>query len=287
MLNIVHEGKTVYFDFSTVDYPRPDGQLLGNVLGPIIDKGDVPFRKWVALLDTKEGWESILEGAPETNWEGIVEVLDEAPSQFVGDLFWRIKRLRRRPSGRELIPRQVREDEAGGAAKETREVSFGYHLKEDDEASIEVVTHSGAGNPERRARYTHRVTIEASEQCPVDIIGPDYLDMRPHSADLIKVRVSREASVLARQGTVSLLSPETEGGYPVGPRITLVFTAQKRLWETTAGFLCLMGSVAAHLTSGQVIKDDMCLGVFLGLTAAVLLGLGVLTMTNRLPIKLR
>jgi hypothetical protein len=82
----------VYFHMELAGFPNPDSPAIRSLLDMLAAKRELPFEKWAALAPTNADLTAFRQDGTEF-WSKVVDRLATPPSQFHGDVFWRIDHL--------------------------------------------------------------------------------------------------------------------------------------------------------------------------------------------------
>lgn len=114
----------VYFHMELSGFPDPDSSAIRPLLDMLAEKKELPFEKWVALAPKGADLSAFRQEGVEL-WGKVVDRLATPPSQFHGDVFWRIDHLEKEGSlGRTKIRPQPRASNRFGQ----QDYASDYHL---------------------------------------------------------------------------------------------------------------------------------------------------------------
>lgn len=114
----------VYFHMELSGFPDPDSPAIRPLLDMLAEKKELPFEKWVALAPEGADLSAFRQDGVEL-WGKVVDRLADAPSQFHGDVFWRIDHLEKETYlGRKTILPQPRASNRFGQ----QDYASDYHL---------------------------------------------------------------------------------------------------------------------------------------------------------------
>ncbi|ALL13186.1 hypothetical protein AQ619_07360 [Caulobacter henricii] len=82
----------VYFHMELAGFPNPDSPAIRPLLDTLAEKRELPFEKWVALAPEGADLAAFRQDDAKF-WSKVVDRLATPPSQFHGDVFWRIDHL--------------------------------------------------------------------------------------------------------------------------------------------------------------------------------------------------
>jgi hypothetical protein len=92
----------IYFHMELGGFPNPDSPAIRPLLEMLATKRELPFEKWVALAPTDADLSAFRQNGTEF-WSKVVDRLAAPPSQFHGDVFWRIDHLEKISSSTKSI----------------------------------------------------------------------------------------------------------------------------------------------------------------------------------------
>jgi len=270
---IVQEGANFFFDFKVLDYPKVDEDTLLKILKPLIQAQEVPFHKWVCLSDDLQGLASLKRGKEDENWQSIVDRLGTPPMQFCGDSFWRLRGLFHGSTKELLIPTY---------RKQIRKVVSSYELFENESCVIEVISH----NPPQSSQQERRLEVQFDKDGPFSVVGDTSLDLRQYTGHNVEIKVKRYEEMEERVGIIWLNSSPQRNQWPIGPKLSLRFTAKKKAWRALLSlFTLILGGVALAF-AGTLLDKYPIWAVAIFLVGALLIVVKELLVTGKLPVKL-
>lgn len=262
-------GDKYAFDLELEGYPKFNSQSLREIWQSLANSNQVPWSKWVTISDSISELPKLRSGIDADKWATIADTLGAAPSQFGGDVFWRLA-----PpvlDGKKAIASTF-ETQAATAPGGVRQVSFSYPLKEGHSYEFEVFSHGSH-------RSTRQLRITVPQGGPLQYDGSPAIDLRYDAATHIVVRGQRAETVDDRFGLLTLDSGDPVNGWPIGPRLTLQFKIFKSKGAVVIGVILLLIAVVLGAAAEHAWKESLSLGIgsALGAAACILLGLAVLT----------
>jgi hypothetical protein len=269
-------GDRYAFDLELEGYPKTDAEVLTRILQPLVDANQTPWSKWVTVAGVAADLAELKLGTEADNWSAIVDTLGDGPSQFSGDVFWRLAPPLQ-DGKRTMSPTFETKGatESGGI----RQVSFSYPLAEGHSCEFEVFSH-GAHNANRQLR------ISVIEGGSLDYNGAPAIDLRYDAATRVEVRGQRAETVDDRFGLLTLDSGEPVNDWPVGPRLTLQFKIFKSKLAGVIGLILLLLAVVLGFAVKGVWKESVGWGIatLVGATACIVIAL--LLLTRKIVVKL-
>jgi hypothetical protein len=269
-------GDRYAFDLELGGYPRMHAEMLTRILQPLVDANQVPWSKWVTISDLVGDIAQLKLGTEADNWSAIVDTLGESPSQFAGDVFWRLAPPLR-DSKRTMDPTFENKGtpESGGI----RQVSFSYKLPEGHSCEFEVFSHSGHG-----AKRELRVSVP--ENGSLEYNGAPVIDLRYDAATRIAVRGQRAETVDDRFGLLTLDSGDPVNNWPIGPRLTLQFKIVKSKWAVAIAVILLLIAVVLGACAEKLWKDSISWAIPAAVIAAGCILVGLAVLTRKITVKL-
>jgi hypothetical protein len=262
MERIWRAGNNFDFDFTVKGYPAQNQEALDKILKGLIDGGEVPFSKWVAYVADETLLSPLRTSGPQVdaanaNWQSIVKAMGSPPSQFAGDLFWRVVSI---TDGKGEVRTPVPyETKASGAALPTPRMC--YRFFEGEDFTLEIARHSPPTQSLGGAGVTppsDKVRIEIPSPAPLAPLGATEVRLRPTGSEKVPFRVARSDDLTNRLSTIRLTSP-TDGSWPVGPEVTWVIVIAKRPSTLVLGVL-LPVFAAALVAIGTILLREQDLG---------------------------
>lgn len=95
----------IIFHMELLGFPDPDAPAIPGLMQLLANRGEMPFSKWIAKVPDDADLVGLREKS--TNlWGKVVDRLASHPSQFNGDVFWRIGHLEKisGSTAREIVP---------------------------------------------------------------------------------------------------------------------------------------------------------------------------------------
>lgn len=284
MLAIPTQGDKFFFDFKVLGYPHHDQATLMEILRPKIQQLETPFRKWVTLSDQMPAFSRLRSGNFSKNWQAIVDALATS-MQFKGDTFWRVSgaSVGERPAF-SLKPTLREEIVVANGRSEVRRVSSDYEVHEGDICSLEITSHTPAGQMGTQAR---RLLVSLDAGTPLLLVtGADY-DLRAYTAQSPKLLAKRYEEIDKHYGVVVLGTMPESTPWPTGPKIQILFQVNKKGMEVLLGIICRV--TAAALTVGalstKIWERDPLSAIILAFIVPLLWLLSALLLKARLTFK--
>jgi hypothetical protein len=184
------EGNRRYFDLELTAYPSNNVDALARILRPLVQAGDAPFSRWVAISDRDEELELLQEGAASANWTAVVDQIGSTPSQFAGDSFWRIAKLVTGKDRSPLAPKLRDHVETRDGEQITTRVDAIYPVQELESLGIEIESRMPEGGDEPADDGGHRIiSFAASAEGPLRGFDTRSLRLRRYALEWMDTEV--------------------------------------------------------------------------------------------------
>src|SRR6266853_2980410 len=245
MVNVVEEGEKFLFDFQVTDYPLP-GTSVQAICRTLYDLRATPFEKWIAFANKAPGLDLIGGQQPtDVNWHKIIEQLDRPPSQFAGDLFWRIHGVKRAGKPGRLEPSTFSERDG----ESIRQVRSHFSTRDASAYVAEITT---LRSPEGRAGgppQEFRILAKADNQDLLRVVGSGEIQPRQYTSDHLEFETGTLVFPKVRRVDLTLSTSPKDGIWPQGPELNLRFRVAKS-WFALIGAL-----VSLAIGSTLVVKE--------------------------------
>jgi len=257
MLNIVERAGQFFFDFEVLGYPMP-GVAATDIFRSLYGAHETPFWKWVTFLNRLGEFEALSTGSSDDNWEAIVEQLDRPPSQFAGDVFWRLLGLKRSRHSEVIAPKQLVEAQA----QETRQVKAYYPVRDALNYSIEITTKR---SPEKRGGgppLPYVIQGESDDRDIMRVVGDGRIDARQYTSAHLELETKGLTWPKPRVVELSLVTEPKDGDWSQGPQTRLRVEVTKRPVSILLALVALalgglIGSSAGWTTPLGVIASGL------------------------------
>lgn len=271
----------VYFHMELSGFPDPDSPAIRPLLDMLAEKKELPFEKWVALAPEGADLSAFRQDGVQL-WGKVVDRLAAPPSQFHGDVFWRIDHLEKEGQfGRTKIRPQPRASNRFGQ----QDYASDYHL---DPLSSYLVTLSSFV-PEAEGKDLPDgavVTIKADDGEHLAIPEAKQ-QFRRNASSQFKIDVKSVADIKPRYINLSLKTevPEHKPPYTPGSLADISMVTSIGGYRV-AGLLIvavLGGSLAVF--GGTLLKDgNTAYGLLLMAVGAILAVLSLALFTGRIKL---
>lgn len=222
MVNVVEDAGKFYLDFQVLGYPSlaPSIQLICRQLYGL---KATPFWKWIAFADLDDDFTPVRDGTADVNWHEIVEQLDQPPSQFAGDLFWRITSIRKSGTagGLELSTRTERRGEA------IRQVRSYLGVRDSAIYMAEITTMRSPASRTGGTSQQFRIVPESDSRELLRVVGPGYIAPRQYTSDHLELETGALVFPKSRPVDVTVSTTPKDGDWAQGPELKLRFEVSK------------------------------------------------------------
>jgi hypothetical protein len=261
-------GQRYAFDLEVEGYPKLDPQVLNRILEALIEKNEAPWSKWVSISGMTDELAKLRSGRDADNWVAIASQLQSHPSQFEGDVFWRL--------GSPVLDGEspatlIYETQSATAPGGIRQIQFAYPLIEGQGCEFEVFSIAAH-------KLVRQLQLSVSAGGPLEVVGPNIIRLRYDASTRFKIKGQRMETVFDRSGTLSLNSGAPVNDWPIGPQLDLQFTVRKSKIAVALGASLLLIAVVCGFVATTVWKDSLTWGIVctIGSAAFVLVGGAIL-----------
>lgn len=234
MLNVVEDAGHFFFDFSVDGYPALGS--AGAVVDELFARGETPFAKWVAWTSRWAAPGSVDEAYDDRCWHALVDSLTSDPCQFAGDLFWRIRSLKRAGSDVVLAPRTSREMQG----TQTRQIKSHFAVEDAARYSAEIVTSRSPRSRSGGSPPTYLIESASDDDKALKIVGSAKMSARQYTADHLEFEVQALTFPRRLPVEVALNTTPRDGDWPQGPELRLRFLVAKPVRTMAIALLALV-----------------------------------------------
>jgi|ERR1051326_449839 hypothetical protein len=280
LVNVVRDGTEFYFDLRLEAYPAlQETQIFRELFA----RHEAPYWKWVAFSSRTGDLEALEAGVDDEKWRSLVETLFIPPSQFAGDIFWRLNGIKESGQADYLTPADHYEVGGNGLAQ----VTSVYSLVEDRVYSTELTT---LRSPAPRAGGQHHkveIVAKSGDDKVVQLVGSGRFDVRQYTSTHMELEARHLEALMRRKLEISLETEPPDGDWPQGPRLVLKVVVGKnwtKVWlGAVAGFggLMLGASAVSEFFKGQA----GILPVTAGAGSVLLIAIGLTVLTGKPQLK--
>jgi hypothetical protein len=282
MVNVVANAERFFFDFEVLEYPSP-GPAVEAIVRTLHDSQATPFRKWIAFAFRDAGVDFTGGHSTDKNWLSIVVQLDVPPSQFAGDLFWRVSALK--PLGRAgtLSPRRQTEKEGDSI----RQVRSHFLVNDGSKYVAEIVTirspqKRGGGVPQQ-----YKILGQSDNRELLRPIGNGEIEARQYTSEHLELETGRLLFPTSQRTDLTLSTVPRVGAWPDGPELKLRFEIRKPVRVLVLALAGLtIGTVLTVKEARAVFgSQGSSMDVFLLVAGVILVVLGATLWTGRASTK--
>lgn len=271
----------VYFHMELCGFPDPDSSAIRPLLDMLAEKKELPFEKWVALAPVGADLSAFRQEGAQL-WGKVVDRLAAPPSQFHGDVFWRIADLEKEGvSGHTTIRPQPRASNRFGQ----QEYASDYHL--DPLSSYRVTLSSfvpGAEGKDLPDGAT--VTIKADDADHLTI-PEQKQEFRRNASSQFKINVKSVAEIKPRYINLSLKTEVPDHKPPYTPGSVANISLVTSVGGYRVAFLlilALVGLVLGILGGALVQNGKVAWGLLTIVVGALMLFFSIAFFTGRIKL---
>jgi hypothetical protein len=281
-------GGRYYFDLEVLGYPTPNEAAFMNIMRALSAAGDTPFERWVAMSDLEDQFAALTKGETADNWAAVVNRLGNFPSQFAGDSFWRIAKVANGASKINVSSTLRQHYEVMNGEGITTGVEAVFPIFELDRVALQIQSRlperddDEPTGPEPEAVRT--ITFATSQDGPIAGFNGKIWTLRRYEIDWIESDVSGSDRIDTQIVDLTLKTGPSEGGYPIGPELSLRFQSQKKPGTAYLAMVCAIGSVVSGIIGGAELKDNPGLAIALIIAAPLLMLITYYLWTGRVKL---
>lgn len=271
----------IYFHMELSGFPDPDSPAIRPLLDMLAEKKELPFEKWVTLAPEGADLSAFRQDGVGL-WGKVVDRLADAPSQFHGDVFWRIDHLEKQTyMGRKTILPQPRDSNRFGQ----QDYASDYHL--DPLSSYRVTLSSFVPAVEGKDLPAGTVvTIKADDAEHLAIAEPNQ-EFRRNASSQFKIDVKSVTDIAPRYIKLSLKTEVPGHNTPYTPGSL----AEINLVTSISGYrvlglllLAVPGLVLGLWAVALLENGDIAWGLLVGALGALLAFFGFALFTGRIAL---
>ncbi|MER8927764.1 hypothetical protein [Mesorhizobium sp. M0859] len=277
-----HGSRTVvYFHMELSGFPDPDSPAIRPLLDMLVQKKDLPFEKWVALAPEEADLTAFRQEGVQL-WGKVVDRLAAPPSQFHGDVFWRIDHLEKEGwLGRQSIRPQPRDTNRFGE----QEYASDYHL--DPLSSYRVTISSFVPAAEGKDLPNGAVvTVKVDDVEHLTIPEPRQ-EFRRNASSQFKIAVKSIADITPRYIKLSLKTeiPEHKSPYTPGSVADISLMTRISGYRVAAALVLAIAGLASGGAGVTFFRsDEIAYGMLMIAVGAILLFLGSIVFTGKIKL---
>jgi hypothetical protein len=281
IVNVVREADRYFFDLSIASYPQNNASattLFANSFG----RGDTPPHAWVAFV-SRESIAPLAVASDDENFTQIVESLAVPPSQFAGDVFWRVVRLNRGGD----ITAVAFAQETDQFGEQIRHVRAAAQLLDAADYRLEISTLRSPISRTGGAPTGFKIEASSDNSECVRVVGSGVIDVRQYTASIVDVATAPIVSIKDSVHTeLRLLTTPFDGDWPQGPQIHLRLKVTRQTRRMVLGLASLvLGLACATPSLWGVANGYVVYGVLGFVSGSALMALGASLWTGKLSTK--
>lgn len=267
------DRENLYLHLELDGFLRPDNTELQTLISELEAKRQLPFDrdkayKWVSACPDKVNSGALLE-AHDENWPLVVDKFASSPSQFVGDVFWRVE-------GFDMVSSNTQETEIKLGKRQTNKIGSKHNFHNDytindlNEYAVSVRNYIPVA--EERELPPH-AAISAREDTSKLLSLPEHsVALRRNATDLLKVGVSQINFLNRRYAKLVIVTelPDHKSDYPAGSLVDLTVELQKSRSRMIFAFLAAIIAIIAMLAAVVLMRQDFGQGMTCVLLSLIL-----------------
>lgn len=271
----------VYFHMELSGFPDPDSPAIRPLLDMLAEKKELPFEKWVTLAPEGADLSAFRQDGVQL-WGKVVDRLATPPSQFHGDVFWRIDHLEKESQfGRTTIRPQPRASNRFGQ----QDYASDYHL--DPLSSYRVTLSSFVPEAEGKDLPDGAVvTIKADDAEHLAIPEPKQ-EFRRNASSQFKIGVKSVADIKPRYINLSLKTevPDYKSPYTPGSVADISLVTSIGGYRVAACLGLAIVGAALGIWAAALLRDgNIANGLLTGAVGALLIFFGPALFTGRIKL---
>lgn len=226
------DGETFNYDFKVLSYPSIDRAAMRRVLDPLIQRGEIPFNKWVTISPDLGSLKDLQKGDDRKNWGSIVSEFHKPEFQFSSDVFWRITGPRKGRTSKLVSPRYEQIFESDGL----RLVKAVYDLEEGKNHSFEIVSASPPRS-EGTAMTQYSVKCTSTNDKNLEVTGSGIVSLRQQSADSVQFVGKIIAEIADHSAALRFETQPKPKDWPGGPELEVLVAIVKSRTKMVFGLI--------------------------------------------------
>jgi hypothetical protein len=278
MMNIVREADRYFFDLSLGAYPQNQG-AAHDFFSAAFQSANTPPQAWVAFA-SRDRVMQLEGGSEDENFSHIAETLAVPPSQFAGDVFWRVLRLTRAGEGVAV----KFEPEVDKFGEQVRHVRSAAQLKDAAEYRLEISTLRSPASRTGGAPTSFKIEATSDNPDHVRLVGSGVIDVRQYTAAIIEVTTAPIVSIKdSIQTELTLVTTPLDEDWPQGPQVRLRLKVTRQMSRMVLGIGSFALGLACATPGIWGLSNGYVLAGFIGLVSGgALMALGASLWTGKL-----
>lgn len=269
MVCVAEAAGEYFFDLQVSGYPAQGAAFLG-IMQQQFQRGETPTAKYISFSTDNTSFANVMGGTGEENWAAIVEALSSPPSQFAGDVFWRIASFKETgtagPIGFALT--------ADREGDQTRQMRAHLPVRESKVYSCEIATKRSPHNRQGGPPTEFRIQVASDEKELVRVVGSGQIDVRQYTREHLEIECKSLTFVTSRWAGIAAKTIPMDGEWVQGPELAVRVKVEKRWGIAVVSVVMLAAAAVLASTSAwkMVIGASEGLLPIVGLGGAVILG---------------
>ena len=271
----------VIFQMELLGFPDPDAPAIQGLMQLLSNRQELPFSKWVAVAPEDVDLIGLRERSTKL-WGKVVDRLASRPSQFNGDVFWRIGHLEKISGivGREIFPTPRSTNRFG-----EKEFFADYVL--DPLADYRVtITNIIPGTDDKE--LPAKTSVTAVEDTTKLLGLPERArELRRNDGAQFVFNVHRLDEMTTRYAKLlfETVVKDHAGPFPAGSSAEISVAVRSSGYRLAGAILLAALGAAAGVGATAVAKNgDVAEAAFLGILGVVLLATASITFFGKLKI---
>ena len=263
------ERENIYVHLRVKGFLKPSAIEIEQLVRTLEQRKELPFGKasgykWILKLPESIDHDALLVGTEE-NWSHVVDAFASQPSQFVGDVFWRVSSVRSlNRSGANAILNPVARDTNTFGSIDRWHIDFAV----DDINRYVVEVHNYIPGAEDRELPPNAVILAKEDTSKLLLLPDKKVSLRRNATEHLKFGVA-PIDFVHKEDAKLIIETEVgghEGEYPPGSVVEMTLRiAKNRVRLAAAVIFALLGAVGA-VAGATLIRQDTAsgLGVLFG-----------------------
>jgi hypothetical protein len=269
MVCVTDAAGEYFFDFQVLGYPAQGPAFLG-IIQERFESGETPTSKYISFSANNASFADLTVGIDEERWAAIVETLALPPSQFAGDVFWRVVSFKEtgRPGP---ISFALTPDREG---TEIRQMRAHLPVSESKVYSCEIATKRSPANRHGGPPTEYRIQVGSDERELLRVVGSGQIEVRQYTREHLEIECKSLGFLISRWAGVSLQTIPKDGEWVQGAELAVRVRVEKRWGVAVVSLIMLAAAVVLAPVSAWPLFQGTAHGVLplAGLAGAVILG---------------
>lgn len=238
--------------------------------------------KWISRCPDEIGQDILLRGSDE-NWSHVIDAFASKPSQFSGDVFWRITNLRviNQRGIKAVLAPKVRDTNTFGSID-----SWHIDFPVDDINRYVAEVQNYIPIAENRQLPPNAVISAREDTSKLLLLPEKKVNLRRNATEHLKFGVA-QIDFLQKEDAKLIIETEVdghEGEYPPGSLVELTLRIAKNRLRLVSAIIFAFFGAAGLVTGAAVIRQNTSIGISIVLAAVICSYLAAWFYTNRIKI---